>query len=55
MEDNPRFSQNARELISDPAASLAIGIVSLWEIAIRHGLGRGGQEAMPVNARPPSS
>ena len=51
VEDNPRLSKKARELIANPAASLAVGIVSLWEIAIEHALGRGGREAMPMSAR----
>lgn len=49
VEDNPRLSQAARTLILDPAATLYVGVVSLWEIAIKHALGR-GPEAMPMPA-----
>jgi PIN domain nuclease of toxin-antitoxin system len=49
VEDNPRLSQAARTLILDPSATLYVGVVSLWEIAIKHSLGR-GPEAMPMSA-----
>ena len=32
VEDNPRLSEAARALILDPAATLYVGVVSLWEI-----------------------
>ena len=49
VEDNPRLSQAARTLILDPSATLYVSVVSLWEIAIKHALGR-GPEAMPMPA-----
>ncbi len=49
VEDSPRLSKAARALILDPAASLFVGVVSLWEIAIKHTLGR-GVHAMPMSA-----
>lgn len=49
VEDNPRLSQAARGLILDPSATLYVSVVSLWEIAIKHALGR-GPEAMPMPA-----
>jgi len=49
VEDNPRLSQAARALILDSAATLYVGVVSLWEIAIKHALGR-GPESMPMLA-----
>jgi len=47
VEDNPRLSQAARTLILDPSATLYVSVVSLWEIATKHSLGR-GPEAMPM-------
>jgi PIN domain nuclease of toxin-antitoxin system len=49
VEDNPRLPKAARALILDPSASLFVGVVSLWEIAIKHALGRGA-ESMPMPA-----
>ena len=50
IEDNPRLSETARRLITDPDASITVGVVSLWEIAIKHALGRSGLHAMPMSA-----
>ncbi len=49
VEDNPRLSEAARTLILDPAAQMFVAVVSLWEIAIKHALGRGSR-AMPMSA-----
>ena len=49
VEDNPRLSLAARNIILDPAVNLFVGIVSLWEIAIKHALPRGAT-AMPMSA-----
>ncbi len=49
VEDNPRLSKAARDVILDPTVDLFVGIVSLWEIAIKHALQR-GTEAMPMSA-----
>lgn len=49
VEDNPRLSKAARSLILDPTTSLFVAVVSLWEIAVKHALGRGPQ-AMPMSA-----
>lgn len=51
IADSPKLSARARELIQSPRASVWISAVSLWEIAIKHALGRGdmpvsGEEAM---------
>ncbi len=45
--DSPRLSQKARDLIESPRATVWVSVASLWEIAIKHGLGRGD---MPVAA-----
>lgn len=50
LSDDPRLSRQARDLILDPANEVCVSAVTLWEIAIKHGLGRGGQNAMPISA-----
>jgi len=50
VEDSSRLSSKARDLILNPEANLFVGVVSLWEIAIKHALGRAGQDAMPMSA-----
>ncbi len=50
VEDNPRLSKAARAHLLDPAASIFVSVVSLWEIAIKHALGKRGLEAMPMSA-----
>ena len=50
VEDNPRLSARARALIEDPSAVLFVGVVSLWEIAIKHALGPRGAQAIPMSA-----
>lgn len=47
ITDDPKLSTEARELILAPRAVVWVSTVSLWEIAIKHGLGRGD---MPVSA-----
>lgn len=37
---SPRLSRQARRLIEDPDNELVVSIASLWEIAIKSGLGR---------------
>ncbi len=44
--DSPHLSVQARNLILDPANSIHISVASVWEIAIKHMLGRGG---MPIS------
>lgn len=50
VEDSPRLSKRARQLLLEPDALLMVGVVSLWEIAIKHSLGRKGAQAMPMSA-----
>jgi PIN domain nuclease of toxin-antitoxin system len=40
VEDSPRLSKIARRLINDPDNDLFFSAASLWEIAIKNGLGR---------------
>ena len=46
VTDSPRLAARARELISSPRASVWISAATIWEITIKHGLGRGD---MPVS------
>ncbi|MCX7562347.1 type II toxin-antitoxin system VapC family toxin [Xanthomonadaceae bacterium XH05] len=46
IADDPRLSDAARELILAPEAIVWVSVASLWEIAIKHALGRG---SMPVS------
>lgn len=48
--DDPRLSRTARDLILDSANEICVSAVTLWEIALKHGLGRPGPNAMPVSA-----
>ena len=48
ITDHPRLSSRARTLIESPSAEVWVSIASIWEIAIKHSLGRGD---MPVSAR----
>ena len=48
IADNPKLSAVARELIESPKATIWISTASLWEIAIKHGLGRGD---MPISSQ----
>jgi PIN domain nuclease of toxin-antitoxin system len=48
ITDHPRLSSRARALIESAEADVWVSVVSLWEIAIKHSLGRGD---MPVSAR----
>ena len=47
ITDHPRLSPEARALILKPSAVVWVSVASLWEIAIKHSLGRGD---MPVSA-----
>lgn len=46
--DSPRLSAAARGLITADRATAWVSVASLWEIRIKHALGRGD---MPVSAR----
>ena len=48
ITDSDRLSRTARELITADRAVVWVSVVSLWEIAIKHSLGRGD---MPVSAK----
>ena len=46
ITDSPRLAIRARDLISSPRSSVWISAATIWEITIKHGLGRGD---MPVS------
>jgi PIN domain nuclease of toxin-antitoxin system len=48
ITDHPRLSSSARQLILSPRATVWVSAVSVWEVAIKHALGRGD---MPVSGQ----
>lgn len=48
VTDSPKLPQKARELILSPKTTVWISSASVWEIAIKHALGRGD---MPVSSQ----
>jgi len=46
--DSPRLGVQAREMLENPDATLWVSAASLWEIAIKHALGRSN---MPIGAQ----
>lgn len=41
ISDSPKLSAKARDLIESEQATIWISVASIWEIAIKYGLGRG--------------
>lgn len=50
ITDSPKLAQKARELIESPKSSIWVSAASIWEIAIKHGLGRGDMPISGVQA-----
>lgn len=48
ITDSPKLSKKAREIIESPKSSVWISAATIWEIAIKHSLGRGD---MPVSSQ----
>jgi len=48
ITDSPRLPRQAREWIAAPEQTIWISVASIWEIAIKHALGRGD---MPVSSQ----
>lgn len=48
ITDSPKLPQKARDLIASPKTTVWVSAASVWEIAIKHALGRGD---MPVSGR----
>ena len=48
IADSPALPAEARRLILSPQSEIFLSAASIWEIAIKHGLGRGN---MPISGR----
>ncbi|MBK8743792.1 type II toxin-antitoxin system VapC family toxin [Propionivibrio sp.] len=48
ITDSPKLPKTARELIASPRTNVWVSSASIWEIAIKHSLGRGD---MPVSGQ----
>jgi len=48
ITDSPKLPKKTRELIESPKSSVWISAATIWEIAIKHSLGRGD---MPVSSQ----
>lgn len=48
ITDSPKLAKRAREMIEPPRSSVWISAATIWEVAIKHGLGRGD---MPVSSQ----
>lgn len=46
LVDDPMLGQKARDLILDPGNEINVSTATVWEVAIKHALGRGD---MPVS------
>jgi len=47
IQDSPALTAQAREIILSPDSKIHVSVASIWEIAIKFGLGRGD---MPISA-----
>ncbi len=48
ITDSPKLALQARELIELPSTTVWVSAVSLWEVSIKFGLGRGD---MPISGK----
>ncbi|MEI8209140.1 MAG: type II toxin-antitoxin system VapC family toxin [Methylococcales bacterium] len=48
ITDNPKLSQKARELIMSPRNNVWVSAANIWEIAVKHALGKGD---MPISVQ----
>lgn len=48
ITDSPSLQQKARELIESARVDVWVSVASIWEIAIKHSLGRGD---MPISGK----
>ncbi|WP_428483968.1 type II toxin-antitoxin system VapC family toxin [Rhodopila sp.] len=51
IADHPNLSPKARRLIDDPDNQIVVSTATVWEIAIKHALGRGGPNDMPISGQ----
>jgi len=47
--DDPRLPEPARDMIEVEANQIVVSAVSIWEISVKYGIGRKGQNAMPIS------
>ena len=48
ITDSPSLPRSARDLVDSPRSSVWVSAATVWEIAIKHGIGR---EHMPVSGQ----
>jgi PIN domain nuclease of toxin-antitoxin system len=48
ITDSPKLSREARDLIQSPKTTVWVSAATIWEIAIKHALGRGN---IPVSSQ----
>jgi PIN domain nuclease of toxin-antitoxin system len=51
IADHPNLSAKARRLIDDPDNQIVISAATIWEIAVKHALARGGPNDMPISGQ----
>lgn len=51
ITDDGRLPESIRALIADTRNDVLVSAVSVWEISIKHALGRGGANAIPISGR----
>ena len=51
ITDSPRLATKARDLIANPANTVWVSVASLWEITIKHSLGRGDMSITGAQAK----
>jgi PIN domain nuclease of toxin-antitoxin system len=49
IADHPNLSAKARNLINDPDNEIVVSAATIWEIAIKHALARGGANDMSIS------
>jgi PIN domain nuclease of toxin-antitoxin system len=50
ITNNPRLPSSIRTYIENPEIRIAVSVASVWEISIKHALGRRRPDAMPISA-----
>ena len=51
IADSPRLSAKARDLIDNAENDVVVSAATIWEIAIKHALARGGPNDMPISGQ----
>ncbi len=51
IADHPKLSAKARTLIDDPDNEIVVSTATIWEIAVKHTLARGGPDDMPISGQ----